>query len=206
MDLPGVLTDLSLPGSPSTSLEEINARQSLVAFFYARPHLRDDLLQSLRELDDASRIVQKFLLGRGQPSDLAAISSTIRIWESIKKQIEFEKIMEKTHRELKPQEWESVEALLHGMYHLESLSERIEGAINAANIRELSTPSDTIPDNDEASDSDSDPKTLLSTSAPVINTNNAFGGYKWQIRRGSVKEVFSPAMSCLTALQIFCRP
>ncbi|OSX67715.1 hypothetical protein POSPLADRAFT_1129366 [Postia placenta MAD-698-R-SB12] len=170
--------------SPSTSLEEINARQSLVAFFYARPHLRDDLLQSLRELDDASRIVQKFLLGRGQPSDLAAISSTIRIWESIKKQIEFEKIMEKTHRELKPQEWESVEALLHGMYHLESLSERIEGAINAANIRELSTPSDPIPDNDEASDSDSDPKTLLSTSAPVINTNNAFGGYKWQIRRG----------------------
>ena len=82
-----------LLGSPSTSIKEINARQSLVGFLHARPHLRDDILQSLGDMEDASRIVQKFILGRGDATDLSAIHSTILIWASIKRRIELEKNM-----------------------------------------------------------------------------------------------------------------
>ena len=78
---------ISVPGSPSGSIAEVNARQSLVAFFHARPHLRNDLVGALRDLEDATRIVQKFLLGRGDASDLSAMSACISIWAAIRSRI-----------------------------------------------------------------------------------------------------------------------
>ncbi|KAH9081821.1 muts domain V-domain-containing protein [Lactarius deliciosus] len=77
--------------SPSASLSEINARQSLVAFFHARPHLRRDFRERLRGIDDVTRTVQKFLLGRGSTSDVAAISTAISTWSFIKGRILLER-------------------------------------------------------------------------------------------------------------------
>ncbi|KAF8761774.1 MutS domain I [Rhizoctonia solani] len=64
---------------PSTSVQEIRARQALVALFYARPHLRRDIVALLRKMGDATRLVQKLILGRGDADDLLAIAETIGV-------------------------------------------------------------------------------------------------------------------------------
>ncbi|KAH9946837.1 muts domain V-domain-containing protein [Amylocystis lapponica] len=116
--------------SPSTSISEINARQSLVAFFHSRPYLREDIVQALGDIEDATRIVQKFLLGRGQASDLSAICSTINTWVSVKQRIALEKEMEQRERGfVSEEEWSSLDALMRRMSDLEDLSSRIQNAL-----------------------------------------------------------------------------
>ncbi|KZT74786.1 hypothetical protein DAEQUDRAFT_742256 [Daedalea quercina L-15889] len=116
--------------SPSTSLREIKARQSLVAFFHARPYLREDLVQALGDIEDTTRIVQRLLLGRGQSSDLAALCSTIRTWTSIRRRVELEKAMEAQERGVvDEEEWSSIDALMHGMHDLDHLVNMIEKAM-----------------------------------------------------------------------------
>ncbi|KAH9178879.1 muts domain V-domain-containing protein [Lactarius sanguifluus] len=101
--------------SPSASLSEINARQSLVAFFHARPHLRRDFRERLRGIDDVTRTVQKFLLGRGSTSDIAAIKLQLREQNS----------------HLDP-EWASVDALTLRMEDLTELARKIQTALDSA--------------------------------------------------------------------------
>ncbi|KAL6304264.1 muts domain V-domain-containing protein [Sparassis latifolia] len=116
--------------SPSTSLREINARQSLVAFFRKKSFLREDLVQSLGDIEDATRIVQRFLLGRGQASDLLAICSTIESWTSIKKRIELERKMEEQENgHVSEDDWASLDALMCSMNDLRHLSDRIDQAL-----------------------------------------------------------------------------
>ncbi|KAI1797718.1 muts domain V-domain-containing protein [Ganoderma leucocontextum] len=116
--------------SPSTSVAEINARQSLVAFFHARPFLRQDLVQSLRDAEDATRIVQKFLLGRGSFQDLTAICTTVDIWSSIKERILMEKRMEgRGNDHLGDAEWASIETLMEKLSDLEWLASRVRAAL-----------------------------------------------------------------------------
>ncbi|KAH7883781.1 muts domain V-domain-containing protein [Phlebopus sp. FC_14] len=114
--------------SPSTSVKEIEARQALVAFFYDRPHLRDDLVQLLKTCEDAGRIVQKLLLGRGEPRDLIAIKRTIHVWSSIKRRMELEKkISEKAV--LSDRNWTSADNLIKRLADLQNLSVRIALAL-----------------------------------------------------------------------------
>ncbi|KAI0374340.1 hypothetical protein BV20DRAFT_987490 [Pilatotrama ljubarskyi] len=116
--------------SPSTSVTEINARQSLVAFFHARPYLSQDLVQLLRDAEDTTRIVQKFLLGRGSFCDLSAICATVDIWSSIQEKILMERKLER--QEGDPADdagWASIEALMQRLTDLSSLSERIRQAL-----------------------------------------------------------------------------
>jgi DNA mismatch repair ATPase MutS len=117
-------------GSPSTSVKEIQARQSLVAFFHARPHLISDVRQFLDEVEDTTRIVQRFLLGRGDPGDLVSISKTINVWSAIHKRLELEKQMESSERGfLLSEDWSSVDALLCRMVDLQDLESRINLAL-----------------------------------------------------------------------------
>ncbi|EIW64835.1 mismatch repair ATPase MSH1 [Trametes versicolor FP-101664 SS1] len=116
--------------SPSTSVTEINARQSLVAFFHARPFLRQDLVQVLRDAEDATRIVQKFLLGRGSFSDLSALCTTVETWSSIKERILTEQKMERAEdHPLADAQWASVDALMNRMSDLSDLAARISMAL-----------------------------------------------------------------------------
>ncbi|KAG1826176.1 muts domain V-domain-containing protein [Suillus subaureus] len=116
--------------SPSTSVKEIQARQSLVAFFHARPHLLGDVRQFLDEVEDTTRIVQRFLLGRGDPGDLVSISKTINVWSAIRKRFELEKQMESSERGfLLSEDWSSVDALLCRMADLQDLENRINLAL-----------------------------------------------------------------------------
>ena len=58
--------DMTFPGSPSTSIKEINARQYLVAFFHARPHLHagvwicsDDLIDEVEKFECTASFQKK---------------------------------------------------------------------------------------------------------------------------------------------------
>ncbi|KAG8889517.1 DNA mismatch repair ATPase msh1 [Tulasnella sp. 332] len=83
-DLSLIMLSLTRIGSPSTVASTINSRQALVAVFHSLPHLRNDLVRLLKQSEDATRIVQKFLLGKGDMEDLLAIRDTIRIWSRIR--------------------------------------------------------------------------------------------------------------------------
>lgn len=117
-------------GSPSTSQREIEARQSLVAFFYHRPHLRDDIVRSLQDSEDACRIVQRFLSCKGEPKDLLAINRTIQVWTVIQNRIELEKTMECRERDsVREEDWSSVDTLVSKITSLHDLSTRITLAL-----------------------------------------------------------------------------
>ncbi|KZT21672.1 hypothetical protein NEOLEDRAFT_1244425 [Neolentinus lepideus HHB14362 ss-1] len=116
--------------SPSTSLKEIQARQSLVAFFHSRPSLREDLTVLLNDIEDTTRIVQRFLSGRGDVSDLTSVSSTVSTWTSTIQRMNLERKMEETERRsFNKEEWASVDLLLSQMHDLQHLADRITSAM-----------------------------------------------------------------------------
>ncbi|KZO99797.1 hypothetical protein CALVIDRAFT_548612 [Calocera viscosa TUFC12733] len=121
--------------SPSTSLGQINARQSLVALFHARPHLRSDLEEFLYQIEDASRIVQKFLLGRGDANDLLAIRDTINVTDEIKTRILQERDLELQSNADRAEEWNNANILLERMRILTSLADRIDSAVDESEFR-----------------------------------------------------------------------
>lgn len=119
-----------LPGSPSTSLPEITARQSLVELFAQRPHLATDLVQLLSDIDDTGRLTQKFLAGRGDPSDLIAVSRTIRIWSKISAMLAAEKFQEARERQdHNPRDWTDLDVLMSRMHGLSELTNTIDSAL-----------------------------------------------------------------------------
>lgn len=158
---------ISVLGSPSGSIAEVNARQSLVAFFHARPHLRNDLVGALRDLEDATRIVQKFLLGRGDASDLSAMSACISIWAAIRSRIELEKVMEGKERDgLVAEEWGSLDALLSRMNDFSALQSRIGMALQGLRAE--------ADDAEELDEMDTD-------NVIPPNQDGAEGDLKWQV-------------------------
>ncbi|KAL7927690.1 muts domain V domain-containing protein [Trichoderma austrokoningii] len=70
-------------GSPSTSLEVIEARQDIVSRFIDSTDLSDSMVILLRRSHDCQRLVQKFALGRGDADDLLGIANTIYAAEEI---------------------------------------------------------------------------------------------------------------------------
>ncbi|KAM6498292.1 MutS domain V domain containing protein [Amanita muscaria] len=117
--------------SPSTSLSEINARQSLVSLFFTRPHLRADVIHLLRGSEDIGRVSQKFLLGRGDVSDLLALSRTVNVWSTIKHRIEEERRLERMEKGegFNDEDWNSIDSLLSRLLDFHELTKRIVSAI-----------------------------------------------------------------------------
>ncbi|KAG9314542.1 muts domain V-domain-containing protein [Chiua virens] len=145
--------------SPSTSLKEIEARQSLVAFFYHRPHLLDDVVRLLQDSEDAHRIVQRFVSCRGEPKDLIAINRTIHAWTNIQSRIEHEKVMERLEQnDVRCEDWPSVDALLSRITNLHDLSARISLALE--NV-EFPASSPDEPDEEESPQVEQKPSSTL---------------------------------------------
>ena len=133
--------DSKFAGSPSTSLSEINARQSLVSFFYARPHLRRDLRDRLRGIEDVTRTVQKFLLGRGNSSDVVAIGMAISTWSLMKRRISLERELQwKEGDSSLEREWASIDAVISRMEELPSLERKIQASMDGTQIGPESSP------------------------------------------------------------------
>ena len=74
--------------APSTSLQIIKTRQSLVARFIEAELLRDSVVLLLKRSYDSQRLVQKFALGRGDPDDLLGVANTIQAASEIQKLLE----------------------------------------------------------------------------------------------------------------------
>lgn len=100
-----------------------------MALFKSRTHLRADLVQYLNDIEDAARIVQKFLLGRGDASDLLAICNTINIWTSIQNRIRLEREMEQRRGAPLENDWASLDALLTRVSDLGDLARTIDRAL-----------------------------------------------------------------------------
>lgn len=137
-----------------------------------RPHLEADLVQLLTKIDDISRLTQKFLVGRGDPSDLTAINKTIRTWTRVSAMLRAEKLLERNEqRNHNHEEWKSLDALISRMHTLTELSEAIESAISM-DAEEVDGGSDE-PRSDADSESEDEPIQLLNWK---LSTN------QWSIR------------------------
>ena len=165
---------IPIQGSPSTRLEEIKFRQSLVAFFVARPHVRDDVRLLLSGAEDATRVLQRFLLGRGLPSDFSSLNSSIIAWISINKRLSLEREQELKERgQLNVDEWSCVDTLLGRMKDLTALSAHIAASLTRTDLSADTEP-ETEPEEGEGATHDPD---LLTTE---INLTS--GAVKWTIR------------------------
>ena len=161
-------------GSPSTRLDEINFRQSLVAFFVARPHVRDDVRQLLSGAEDATRILQRFLLGRGLPSDFSSLNSSIVTWISINERFTLEREQELKERgQLKADEWSCVDTLLGRVKNLTVLSARIAASLTRTS---LSADLEPEPETEEGEETAPDP------DPSTVEVNPISGAAKWMIR------------------------
>ncbi len=123
--------DGNLAGSPSTSLSEINTRQSIVALFHALPHLQRDLRDRLRGIDDVARVLQKFLLGRGNTDDVVAVNTAISVWSFVRTRLSLERNlhMKEGGRNLK-REWAAIDTLLSQMEDLPELERKIQASMD----------------------------------------------------------------------------
>jgi hypothetical protein len=163
---------MPMSGSPSTRLDEINFRQSLVAFFVARPHVRDDVRQLLSGAEDATRILQRFLLGRGLPSDFSTLNSSIITWISITRRLTLEREQESKERgQLNADEWSGIDSLLGRMKNLTDLSVRITASLTRT---DLSANLEPEPEEGEEAAPDID--------SPGGEINLTSGAAKWAIR------------------------
>jgi DNA mismatch repair ATPase MutS len=159
--------------APSVLLPEINARQDVVGFFHARPHLRADIIVILRKIEDTARIVQKFLSGRGAPDDLADLRDAIDLWEELRKRMVLEHDMEYLEHGALRHDWGNVQALLNKMKPMRDLCERITMAVDRQAIEETT----------DESPVEEDP--FVASAAPLTReqlfpTNL----YRWSIKPG----------------------
>ena len=139
--------DSNVAGSPSTSLSEINARQSIVALFHALPHLRCDLRDRLRGIDDVARVLQKFLLGRGNTDDVVAISTAISAWSFVRSRLSLErKLHTKEGNRNLEREWAAIDGLLSQMEDLPELDRKIQASMDGDPTRLGSLPERTEED------------------------------------------------------------
>ncbi|KAG8758457.1 DNA mismatch repair ATPase msh1 [Ceratobasidium sp. 423] len=112
-----------------TSVQEIQTRQALVALFYARPHLRRDMIALLRQTGDAIRLVQKMQLRRGDADDLLAIAETIGVHAHITSRLVLETRDTERVQENEDQ-FHSLELLLGRVSDLSQLAEKIGTAVH----------------------------------------------------------------------------
>ncbi|KAI0304636.1 muts domain V-domain-containing protein [Russula brevipes] len=163
--------------SPSTSLSEINTRQSIVALFHSHPHLRRDLCDRLRGIDDVTRVVQKLLLARGDIDDVAAISAAISVWSFVQGRILLERKLHVEGDCDSERGWAGIDALISRMVDLPELERKIKASLNDTGTG-LESPPKT---------SEEDPTTPQDTSTE----DKWQQGYRWSInpeRRESLED------------------
>ncbi|KAF8323437.1 hypothetical protein DL93DRAFT_2162590 [Clavulina sp. PMI_390] len=124
--------------SPSTSLDEIHARQAVVAALHSRIDLRADLIVLLKESQDVSRIVQRFMTLKGDAEDLMSIRDAITVWTRIQERIMQE--AQQTPSSSNPpanEDWKVLETLVGRLKGMRALAQRIDDAIDEDALRRL---------------------------------------------------------------------
>lgn len=123
----------------------------------------------LKRLEDASRIVQRFLLGKGDVADLSIIKSAIDIWEEIRSRMELEYQMESQERPTEnDDEWLDLRRLLDRMTDLNKLALRIGMAVDVARLTSV--------------DDETDPDTLTNSVHEAIRVNMTTSTWTGQLK------------------------
>jgi hypothetical protein len=134
-------------------------------------------------MEDASRIVQKFILGRGDAGDLSAIHSTILVWALIKRRVELEKKMEKRERGvIVEDEWASLDILMSRMSDLHELGNKISMALRhkVDMAEDETTTSDVASENSYRTANEDDQAGLPTKSKQPF----VYGHSNWTIKPG----------------------
>lgn len=131
-------------------------------------------------MEDASRITQKFLLGRGDISDLSSLHATITAWTAVRRRMELERTMEQQERgTIQVEDWSSVTALMARLNDMQALAKRIGLAVHlnsttASTSDELETPEE---------DSEEDIAEDVSLSPPPKSKHSfSFNNMDWAIK------------------------
>lgn len=129
--------------APSTLLPEINSRLALVSAFVDREMLRTDLRDSLRQILDVMRVVQRFRVQRGEGTDVWAVARWIRDVEYLVGQIRTTIALETRGQKRAPsdQPAEGVDRLIElveSFVPMTDLADEIESAIDEAGLHSAS--------------------------------------------------------------------
>jgi DNA mismatch repair ATPase MutS len=121
--------------SPLTDIDAINSRLSLVEAFVKRRSLRDDLRQSLKDVGDIMRILQRFKSQRGSGRDIWDTSTWIRGIDRLlaRLRVDLGDVMTSTSSD----QLEGRDPLNHLVNQFKSLSacaERIEASVDETNL------------------------------------------------------------------------
>jgi DNA mismatch repair ATPase MutS len=191
-------------GSPSTSIADINNRQSLVSFFYARLPLREDLSRLLKSVKDVMRISQRLSLDRGDSSDLASIHETIGVWDSIKQRIELEKKLELSKKQdVIQDDWIGIENLMSQFTDLSDLANTIGCALPSSIAGESSVVESGGP---FEVPSVMNEVTSLSVQPRVPWSTWRYGQERWVINPGYHIYIFTAILFIVEVLQILKSP
>ncbi|KAF5312677.1 hypothetical protein D9619_003049 [Psilocybe cf. subviscida] len=170
--------------SPSTSIPEITARQNLVSLFKNRPHFHRDVNEIMKGMADARRICQSFHVGRAGLNDLVSLYTTIEAWTTLLRRIAQERSMESIENtSRRSSDWESLDGLISRMSDLQSLSQKIFGAIESE--------SEPIVSGD-ATDPDVEEPLLQECEVETEVSGDKSGSSKWRI-----KPSYSDALTAL---------
>ena len=131
--------------APSLDLSEIKKRQNIVEIFKRNTKFSNSLVNNLKQIDDLSRILQKFSFGKGNAIELIQISKSLRITEEISD------MLNSLLPELKIRDQKLVQDLKNQLAFDSSLVDKILGAIN-----ENMVVSQEKLDTNEAEDSESE--------------------------------------------------
>lgn len=111
-------------------------------------------------MEDASRIVQKFLLRRGDVSDLSDLHAAIAAWTSVQRRIGLERKMELQERgAIREDQWASVTALMSRLNNMHELAKRICLAIELAPVANKALDAPELPEEDVEADTTLPPST-----------------------------------------------
>jgi DNA mismatch repair ATPase MutS len=119
--------------SPSTDIDAINSRLSLVEAFVKRRDLRDDLRQSLEDVGDIMRVIQRFKSQRGSARDIWDTATWIRGVDRLLNRLKLDLGDVKT--ESKSAEGRNrLLDLVNQFKHLTACAEKIEASVDESSL------------------------------------------------------------------------
>ena len=137
----------------------------------------------LRSTEDTSRILQKFLSGKGAPDDLLNIRKSIQTWCEIRDHIRLEKSVDVQGDASgcsRSSDWHNIDTLINRLTDLRPLADRIEMAVDDEELRRK----DRLLDATGSEGEEIESPNILSTSA----LGSPPYGLKWRIKPGLVPE------------------
>ena len=120
--------------SPSTDIGSINSRLSLVEAFVKRRDLRDDLRQSLKDIGDIMRVVQRFKSQRGSARDIWDTATWIRGVDRLLNRLKMDLEDTEAPSNLSGEGRDRLLVLVQQFKHLTACAGKIEASVDESSL------------------------------------------------------------------------